>query len=526
MDLQASTSLDKFQIEDFLSIPWHLQKVIISELSPSDLLNFGRARPDLLQLALHHQKHWEIVENGDERLVVEKRSRAGRMQRRIWDYLGNCYHPMRMEEIRRKQSTPTYTVLFVENCKKQQEDDLDILIRNSKVKRMDYATLKHLNIGLQVDYLYQPDFASIEQLQELADRLKIVGLDVQATKVEALGKNGEFFRFFIDNPKITTANLYVFGQSHLHLIPKMQQTRQWMRICEHTSGIHEILFSVVEEIVQQWEANEREIDAWMVSLETRDDLGDDAFENILNFELNDMARKLAYGSLGNFNDRAIDERFRLIRRKDGTGLLIMTGASSISLFSCDYQYRRLRGLGFGKQIRAFFDELCAQIYELHFTEAQLWQAGQFGALRRKPPPAQEIIDQDVFSIFGELEPGAKADEKHQKGSVEVEDHGRVCQDQEMMDRRAVALQQIEELLKKHTAELGQVPERELAIDTLYLGGAAEPDLNRRLLNNIFYEGFEPSGFPSHYYFADWQTKMAYEFFQFYKKHGEVPKYYW
>ncbi|CAJ0585781.1 unnamed protein product, partial [Mesorhabditis spiculigera] len=521
MEAEASTS-SEFPLEDFVDLPWHLQKAIVSELSASDLIHFSRAHPHFEQLVNDRHKCWDHI-NLDGDLRVERTLPSGRIQRRLWEYQSGDFHPLRQRDITKRQTTPTMTVVFCKGNETARDEDAAVVLRNATVKQLNFLRDTHLAPGLRVGFLHRPGFDTIDELQSVIGKLKCTGLGIYSLTLQGSTTDAALIDFFLRNPQLTTISYDVAGQSYLHLLSQLYQPKQWLKIHGHTNGVHDVLFSITDTIIRQWEAKEREIDAWMVCLANGSEWGDDEFENVLNFELNEMARRLSYGSLGCFEKRDdIDPRFRLIRREDGTGLLIMTGGLSIILISCDYQLRRARGLGNGSKIREFYNALSTLMYPLRAAETQIWQLEKFGRPPKKPE-AKEVVDQDVFAIFGDLEVGREVDAEETEEQPEVPE--RDLKMEALLVDRQKARDAVETAIREHLAEFGKLSDRELAIDTLFLGGDEVPQINRYLLDHLFNNGFEPEGYPSKYYFAEWHMRIGHELVGYYKKHGVIPNYF-
>ncbi|CAJ0585489.1 unnamed protein product, partial [Mesorhabditis spiculigera] len=465
---EASAS-NVFSLDNFMRLPIEAQDLILSQLSeaPSNILSCSNADPNLEQIIRNHLKHWDVVDfemvNG-LRIAAAKQPGCSRSCK--WS------HGFESTEERDKAAA--------------------VFLQNSRVKKLKYASRSHFFDGFHADYLVDPKVDSVTQLQEFADKLKCTGLSLHNID-DTLAEKSALLEFFIQNPKITTANLFIIGEEHLQLLTSMTQPRMKLQIRgdRYPEAIFDKLFTIANTVIQQWQNNQREIDAWMVCLET----GDVLLNDDRNQALHKFAQKLADGRPGNFEQDNIDPRFQLIRRKEGSGLLILTGGLSMILISCDYQLRRSRGLGQGTQVQLYHYEMHLPMERLYEAESKLWK---FEKAKKSSPENDEAASKSAGeSLRADLQ---KAQNK------------------------------VEELVRDYVNAFGKVPERELAIDMLYLTEEYEefdeaPNLNIGLFAELFDRGFEPEGYPSYYEVSWWHLGSTRDFANHYKNHGTIPNYY-
>ncbi|CAJ0585592.1 unnamed protein product, partial [Mesorhabditis spiculigera] len=468
-------------------LPTQGHSSVFSKLSPSDVLNFFRVHPAFAEIARGCHKRWHHVSLGKDALLVEKLGRDGRVQRHLWNYsmeesqvlddeLPFVFHTLTKAELRKINSTPS----------------------------LDGATEDHLNIGLKVSFLHYPKCTSISLLQTFSENLNITALTLGHEEACTIHSNAQLFEFFLRNKKITTANFSVFGSEGFGKASELRLPKQWMKIYDHGEGIEDEVYTVVEEVIQQWECNERDVNAWMLCLETSE-RNEFLYEAIYG-----MASRLAADRSGSFR-REVPACIQLIERKDGSGLLILTAGPSVLLISCHYEYRRKRGLGFGSLVQAHHRRLIRSgVQQLEKVEADIWRFARFGLQPEINDDTVEEITKGLYDF-----------------SLDDRDIANVIRSQleRLHDLLEGARSNVESRLRCYMANFSNVPKRELIIDTLFLGSGAASHVNHALLDHLYRNGFEPSGFPDAHYKKDEQHKVLHEYIDYYKKHGSITSYY-
>ncbi|CAJ0963361.1 unnamed protein product, partial [Mesorhabditis belari] len=482
-----STSHSTFDIVYFSYLPWHVKREILSNLTPIDMLNLAEIDIEFRELIQSHPKRLHSIGTSNDLNIEVLRNG---ITRRYWrDYYSDTYHPKKIERFRREE-TQGYSLVFCAGDDRRYEQEQELLLSNCILDVFECPHPKHLSLGVVAKHLEKPEVDTAPQLIEMIDAFK--AKEMNLIEMQHIFENNEAVDRFLENEKIRSLECLSLdiSEANLHKFVDVKIPKLLLYVHDHTEELGAQLIAFAEQMIDQWEQGEREIDTLFLTLETDDDFGEDEIENILNFEINEMAHQLGFGRLGSFKEKTIDRRFRLIKRLDGTGLLIMTGAISVVLVKCDYAFRRERGLGTSSQFEIFHGRVEGLLYKLRTIEENEGRLRRYGKETVKEE-MKEVVDSGSFAIFGieTLEEDADESEETLQERAKEKENEEVAEEEikeEILADLEVALKELNEYRKN-------VPLRELSIDQLW--DDKESQISKRTMRSLVY-GLRGDAFPS------------------------------
>ncbi|CAJ0963526.1 unnamed protein product, partial [Mesorhabditis belari] len=383
-------------VDELVSLPWHIVRLIISNFSPWDLLRFASSHPQFKALVQEQPKSHKSIESGTFSLEL---IRNGRLLYHTSAFI-KYTEKMSLNRMKVKNKDTAYHAnFFFQKNDDLKKDSYKILMTNAKVEQVMRARMEMIDWDFKAQELAYPDIKTLNELEEMIE--KFSPSSVLLYKTLFFTKQDEFnrdvFLEFIASPKIHSLQcLYTYCTlPHLNYFTRVPIPKLRIQL-QNSDDFQVFLSSFTEEIIQQWENNSREIDFIILKLPLTQNHGDNELENFLNFEINEMVRVLGYGRPGSFEGRGIDRRFKLIKRQDGVGLLLMTGALSVLLVRCDYNIRRNRGLGKMRECEELMNEVLKAARTMKHVSESTSKAQTVN--ETIPEPILDMVCEEIESI--------------------------------------------------------------------------------------------------------------------------------
>ncbi|CAJ0962250.1 unnamed protein product, partial [Mesorhabditis belari] len=370
------------------NLPWNVQQEILKCLSPWDLLNLANSHFIYKNIVSNFHKQFRILKK-EKDLVTAKIQVEIERNGRIEYYERLYTHDIHKAKIHLIGDFVNENLCFCrddENLVKRLDHDFSILQSNASIEQIDETSLRELEeTRFFVKHLYNPLFRTQDELIKVLNAT--FATELSLLKGEIFWWENEVAECFFAQSKIQSLNYLNLHcrPDWLTLLEKCQADKLYLRIFmdNFMDQLKDKLMKIkifIEGKVLKWSQFEASIDTIHVHL-IFEGVRERGVRNALQRELMKIAMSVLEKYDSAMIDRELGERVHLIRRRDGQGLIILLDDLSISLITCDYEFRRKRRANHGKVVSEQLESISQLMQRIYRYEIENYNCSYFESVQ-------------------------------------------------------------------------------------------------------------------------------------------------